>query len=100
MSTVQNSVGKGEIACNEQYLLFHSVFNSFRELSTIFVKFEIVACNFIFCISLEESKSFEKGLKIQVTSLPKDKIFHWFKWEAFADDKLEMARSIKSFHVW
>ena len=36
---------KGEIAHNEQFLLFpHSVFQPFGELSAIFVKFEIVLC--------------------------------------------------------
>ena len=41
----ENTVGKGEIACNKQFLLFpHSVFYPSRELSAIFVKFEIVVC--------------------------------------------------------
>ena len=39
----ENTVGKGEIARNEQFLLFpHSVFNPLGEFSAIFVKFEIV----------------------------------------------------------
>ena len=37
--------GKGEIACNEQFLLFpHIVFYWFEELSAIFIKSEIVVC--------------------------------------------------------
>ena len=38
----ENTFGKGEIARNEQFLLFHGVFNPFDELSAIFIKFEIV----------------------------------------------------------
>ena len=47
----ENTVGKGEIARNKQFLLVtsnfsfsHSVFYLFEELSAIFVKFEIVIC--------------------------------------------------------
>ena len=36
------NVGRGEVACNEQFLLSHSVFYPFGELCAIFVKFEIV----------------------------------------------------------
>ena len=36
----ENTVGKGEIARNEQFLLFPQ----FRELSAIYIKFEIVIC--------------------------------------------------------
>ena len=44
VSTVQNTVGKGEIARNEQFLCSHRVFYPFRELSAIVIKFEIVVC--------------------------------------------------------
>ena len=37
-----NTVEKGEIAHNEQFLLFQQSFYPFEELSTIFIKFEIV----------------------------------------------------------
>ena len=37
----ENTAGKGEIARNEQFLLFHSVFYPFEELSTILIEFEI-----------------------------------------------------------
>ena len=40
----ENTVGKGQIARNEQFLLFQSVFRQFGELSAIFVKFKIVVC--------------------------------------------------------
>ena len=40
----ENTVGKGEIARNEQFLLTHSVLNPFGYLSAIFVKYEIVVC--------------------------------------------------------
>ena len=43
----KKTVVKGEIARNEQFLLFpHIVFYPFVELSAIFVKFEIVVCKF------------------------------------------------------
>ena len=40
----ENTEGKGEIACNEQFLLFLSVFYVFEELSANFIKFAIVFC--------------------------------------------------------
>ena len=41
---VENTVGKGEIALNEQFLLFSQCFLPFGELSAIFMKFKIVVC--------------------------------------------------------
>ena len=39
------TVGKGEIARNEQFLLFpHSVFYPFGEHSAVFIRFEIFVC--------------------------------------------------------
>ena len=43
-----NTAGKGEIARNKQFLLFHSVFYPFGEHSTIFIKYEIVCKLFAF----------------------------------------------------
>ena len=43
-SLFENTVGKGEIARNEQFLLFHGVFYPLEERSAIFIKFEIVVC--------------------------------------------------------
>ena len=40
----ENTVGKGEIAHNEQFLLFPQCFLSFGELSAIFLKFKFVVC--------------------------------------------------------
>ena len=41
----ENTVGKGEIARNEQFLFFPQCFYYlFWELSTIFIEFEIVVC--------------------------------------------------------
>ena len=40
----ENTVGKSEIARNEQFFLSHSVFYPFGELSAIFIKVEIVVC--------------------------------------------------------
>ena len=48
----ENTVGKGEIACNEQFLLF-PVF------SAIFVKFKIVVCK-LFQFGIVQNLSFGK----------------------------------------
>ena len=37
----ENTVGKGEIARNKQFLLFHSVSCLFEEFSAVFITFEI-----------------------------------------------------------
>ena len=42
----ENTVGKGEIACNEQFLLFSQCFLLVGELSVMFVKFKFVMCEF------------------------------------------------------
>ena len=42
----ENSVGKGEIGHNKQFLLLLVVY-LFGELSAIFIKFEIVVCNLL-----------------------------------------------------
>ena len=40
----ENTVGKGEIARNEQFLLFPVFSTRLDKLAAIFVKFEIVVC--------------------------------------------------------
>ena len=40
----KNTAGKGEIARNEQFLLFPQYFLPFEEVSAIFIRFEIVIC--------------------------------------------------------
>ena len=40
----KNTLGKGEIARYEQFLLSHSVFYPLEELSAISIKFKIVVC--------------------------------------------------------
>ena len=40
----ENTVGKGEIARNEQFLLFPQCFYLFEELSVIYIKFENDVC--------------------------------------------------------
>ena len=44
--SLDNSEGKGEIACNEQFLLYSRFFFflPFGALSTFFIEFEIVDC--------------------------------------------------------
>ena len=41
----ENTVGKGEIAHNEQFLLFPQCFYPYEELSSIFNKFELSSAN-------------------------------------------------------
>ena len=43
----ENTVGKGEIAHNEQFLLFPQCFLSVFKLSAISIKFEIVVCKLL-----------------------------------------------------
>ena len=43
-TSFENTEEKDEIAHNEQFLLFQQCFYPFRELSAIFIKFEIVIC--------------------------------------------------------
>ena len=43
----KNIVEKGEIACNEQFLLSYNVSYLFGELSTISNKFETVVCKLL-----------------------------------------------------
>ena len=55
--------GEGEIARNEQFLLFSStVFYPFGDLSAIFVKFEIVVCK-LFQFGRVQNLSSGKGLR-------------------------------------
>ena len=59
----ENTVGKGEIVHNEQFLLFHSVLYPFGELSVIFIKFEIVVCK-LFEFGRVQKLLFGKGLSV------------------------------------
>ena len=43
LQAFDNTVGKEEIALNDQFSFFHSVFNPFGDLPAIFIKLEIVA---------------------------------------------------------
>ena len=54
--SLENTVGKKEIACIKQFLLFpQCFFYSYEELSDIFIKFKIVFCTFF---SVWKSKKF------------------------------------------
>ena len=61
----ENTVGKGEIARNEQFLLSHSVFYLVIELSVVFIKFKIVVCK-LFPFGRVWNLSFGKGLNLQI----------------------------------
>ena len=43
-ASLLKTLGKGEIARNEQFLLFPQCFLPFGELSTIFIRLEIAVC--------------------------------------------------------
>ena len=64
--TTENTVGKGEIARNEQFLLF-PVFYPFGQFSAIIIKFKIVVCE----LGSEESINccFGKGLSRNILLL-------------------------------
>ena len=60
---VENTVGKGEIARNEQFLLFSQCFLSFfGELSASGIKFEIVVCKFFQFWRVYQNLSFGRRL--------------------------------------
>ena len=55
--------GGGEIACNEQFLLFPQYFYPFEELSFVNIKFEIVVCK-LFQFGRAKNFSLLKGLTV------------------------------------
>ena len=57
----ENTVGKGEIAGNGQYLLFPQCFLPVQKLSANFIKFEIVICK-LFLFGKIENLFFGIGL--------------------------------------
>ena len=62
-SLFENTVGKGEIARNEQFLLFPQCFLSFcGDLTAIFIKFNTVVCKLTF----EKSKQYRPRKSYQV----------------------------------
>ena len=71
---VENTVGKGEIARNEQFLLFPQCFQKTRTADTS-----------------------KPGLVWErVNSLPNDTFLDWSKLKALADDKLNVIENWKS----
>ena len=67
----ENTVGKGEIARNEQFLLFPQCFlTAFGELSAIFVKFGVVVCKLF---PVWKSLKFVVRGRVKVTKAPKNK---------------------------
>ena len=56
----ENTVGKGEIAGNEQFLLFPSVFYLFGKLYANFIKLQIVICK-LFLFGRVQNLLFGKG---------------------------------------
>ena len=64
----ENTVEKEEIARNEQFLFFQQVFHPFRELSAIFIEFEIVICK-LFQFEGVQNLSFGKGLNIDKSKI-------------------------------
>ena len=101
----ENTMEKGEIACNEQFLLFpQCVFYQFEELSSILIKFEIVVCN-LFQFGRVESFSFGKGLRaIKALAVTEDKLyvtqimkFNYEKVKRLLEDKTKVVSSIFCF---
>ena len=66
--TVENTVGKGENAAYQHFLLF------------------LQCC---------EKPSSLGLLKVWIVSLPNNKILHWSKLKAFADDKVNVTKELK-----
>ena len=62
----ENTIGKGQIAHNERFLLF-PVFSTHLENSTIFIKFELVICK-LFQFGNVKNLSFGNGLTLSQTA--------------------------------
>ena len=91
----ENIVGKGEIACNKQFLLFPKCFQLNQiTVSQLVHIFDIIS---LFAVELEESKIgiSGKGLRkaeqelYQSITLPNDKFFNFTKLKEFADDNFK-----------
>ena len=77
----ENTVEKGEIAYNEQFLLFPRWF--LPVWKTVCHFYQIRICR-LQTVSLEAAKTCRLE---RVNSLPNDKFLDWSKLKAFADDK-------------
>ena len=85
--------GKGEIALNEQFLLFQQCFYPFGELSAIFIFYQIKN----FCLqTLSVLKSLKSVIWERFNPFPHNKILDQTKWKAFADNKLNVTKMIFS----
>ena len=69
------------------FSISQSVFYSFKELSPIFIKFEIAICK-LRAVSLEESEICYLGSTTWPVSLPDNKMADFFNLKAIADDKM------------
>ena len=93
----ENTAGKGEIARNEQFLLFPQCF---LPISKLFCCFHQTGnCRLQF--GRVQNLSFGKELinvfsfyEYSVNSSPNDKISDWSKFKAFADNKLNVAENL------
>ena len=82
----ENIVGKGEIARNEQFLLFPQCFQLNHITVSPFVHiFDIIS---LFVTELKEPKIGISDKGLTLNSLPNDKFSKWSKLKAFADDKI------------
>ena len=89
----ENIVGKGEIARNEQFLLFPQCFPLSQIAVSLFGHiFDKIA---LFAAEFEEPKIgiSGKGLKVVIKSLPNRKNLDWSKLKAFADDKMNLNKN-------
>ena len=78
-TSLSQTLGKGETACNKQFLLFPQCFLPFEELYAIFIKFKIVICK-LFQFGWVQNLSFGKGLNnLLLTNIKVTKVKHWLQ---------------------
>ena len=83
-------MGKGEIACNKQFLLFPQCFLLNQIIVSLYLHiFDIIS---LFAAELEECKISISGKGL---TLPNDKILDYSKFKALADDKIIVTQKLK-----
>ena len=94
-------MGKGEIACYEQFLLFPQCFQKVCFTSKGVIVWEWVkqrkkSIYLAYEITLERNQQLEHTFRyITLNSLPKDEVLELSKLKAFADDKIDVTQKLK-----
>ena len=97
-------MGKGEIAFYKEFLLFpQCFFHPFGELSTIFIKSELVVCQLfqvgpvqnIVVWERVKSSCLNMQMSFCINSSPINNILDWSKFKTFADNNSKVNQKLK-----